>query len=175
MSARTLQIRKSGIFGGAGLKAIHHKPLELISDDEGSVTLGWVDAGVFYSRFIGVLSVGLSARHTACLEGALDRTSTLHYFADARALSSYDLGARGEFLRTVLARRHQFKSVVLLTWAQGITPVTRAFASAIGDPVDVLANEVEFESRLLDVAPLARTKLDPNGWLLPPPQPRPTR
>ena len=175
MSDRTLQTRKSGVFKGSGLKAIHHKPLELIADDEGSITMGWVDAGVVYARFIGVLSSGLSERHTERLETALDRTSSLHYFADARALCSYDLGARSAFLRTVLAHRSQFTSVVLLTWAQGITPVTRAFASAIGDPIDVLANEADFEGRLLEVAPLARTKLDPNGWLLPPNQPRPSR
>src|SRR6185503_930723 len=98
MSDRTLQTRKSGVFrGGRGLKAIHHKPLELIADDEGSITMGWVDAGVFYARFIGVLSASLSERHTARLEAALDRTSSLHYFADARALGSYDLGARSAF------------------------------------------------------------------------------
>ena len=157
------------------MKAIHHKPLELVSDDEGSITLGWVDAGVFYTRFIGVLSANLSERHVARLEAALDRTQSLHYFADARALCSYDLGARSAFLRTVLAHRSQFQSVVILTWTQGITSATRAFASAIGDPVDVLSDEVDFEGRLLEVAPLARTKLDPNGWLLPPNQPRPQR
>jgi hypothetical protein len=175
MSARTLQTGKSGIFKGTGLKAIHHKPLELMADDEGSITLGWVDAGVFYARFIGVLSAALSTRHTARLESALERTPSLHYFADCRALCSYDLGARSAFLRTILAHRSQFTSVVILTWAQGITPVTRAFASAVGEPVDVLADEMDFETRLLEVAPLARAKLDPNGWLLPPAQSRPTR
>jgi hypothetical protein len=83
--------------------------------------------------------------------------------------------ARGAFLRTVLAHRSQFKSIVMLTWSQGISAVTRAFASAIGEPACVLADDLEFESRLLEAAPLARGKLDPNGWLLPPAQPRPTR
>ena len=175
MGARPLQTGKRRIFKGARLKAIHHRPLELVTDDEGSITLGWVDVGVFYARFIGVLSAGLSERHIARLEAALARTPSLHYFADARALCTYDLGARTAFLRTVLAHRHQFKSVVLLTWSQGITPVTRAFASAIGDSVDVLADELEFEGHLLEVAPLARAKLDPNGWLLPPALPRSTR
>jgi len=175
MSTRTLQTGKSGIFKGSKLKAIHHKPLELLADDDGSITLGWVDAGVFYSRFIGVLSASLAARHNEHLQAALDRTSSLHYFADARALCSYDLGARGAFLRTVLAHRTQFKSVVLLTWSQGITPVSRTFASAVGEPVDILDDELAFERRLLETAPLARGKLDPNGWLLPPAQPRSTR
>ena len=175
MGVRTLHTGKRGIFKGAGLKAIHHRPLELVADDEGSITLGWVDAGVFYTRFIGVLSVGLAERHTAGLEAALERCSALHYFADARALCSYDLGARSAFLRTVHAHRSQFQSIVILTWSLGITPVSRAFASALGEPVDVLADELEFENRLLETAPLARGKLDPNGWLLPPAQPRPTR
>jgi hypothetical protein len=175
MSTRTLLTGKGNIFKGAKLKAIHHKPLELLADDEGSVTLGWVDAGVFYSRFVGVLSAPLAARHTEQLEAALERAGSLHFFSDGRALSSYDLGARGAFLRTVLAHRSQFKSVVMLTWSLGITPVTRSFASALGEPVDILSDELEFERRLLETAPLARGKLDPNGWLLPPAQPRPAR
>jgi len=173
MATRTLQTGKGGTIKATKLRAIHHKPLELLADDEGSITLGWVDAGVFYARFIGVLSSALSARHTSILEAALSRTSSLHYFADGRALRSYDLGARGEFVRTVLAHRSQFKSVVILTWAQGITAVTRAFASTVEGQIDVLADELEFEGRLLEVAPAARGKLDPNGWLLPPAQPRP--
>jgi hypothetical protein len=175
MGARTVQLGRRRIFREARLKAIYHKPLELLSDDDGSITLGWVDAGVFYARFIGVLSAGLSEKHNARLEAALERTSSLHYFADARALCSYDLAARSAFARMVLAHRSQFKSVVMLTWSPGITPVTRAYASAIGEPVEVLADDLEFEGRLLDVAPLARGKLDPNGWLLPPVLPRSTR
>jgi hypothetical protein len=167
MGTRTLPTARSHIGKGPQFKAIHHKPLELVSDDEGSVTLGWVDNGVFYARFIGVLSAGLSDKHNERLEEALTRASELHYFADCRALSSYEIGARGAFLKMVLAHRSQFKSVVILTWSLGITPVTRAFAAAVGDPVDVLVDELEFESRLLTTAPLARAKLDPNGWLLP--------
>jgi hypothetical protein len=157
------------MFKGQQFKAIHHKPLELVADAEGSVTLGWVDVGVFYARFIGVFSSLLSDKHGALLEGALARTPSLHYFGDARAMSSYELGTRRAFLDMVVAHRGQFKSVVLLTWSTGITPVTRAFAAAAGEPpIDVLADEVEFEARLLAIAPLARGKLDPNGWVLPP-------
>ena len=167
MSTRTAPSGKGLIGKGPQFKAIHHKPLELVADDEGSVTLGWVDAGVFYARFIGILSAGLSEKHTERLEAALTRAEAIHYFADCRALSSYELGARHAFLKMVLAHRRQFKSVVILTWSLGITPVTQAFAAAVGEPVDVLADELEFEARLLETAPLARAKLDPNGWLLP--------
>jgi len=154
--------------GGGRLRTIHRRPLEIIADDHGSVTLGWVDAGVFYARFIGTLSIELSQLHNARLEAALDRSSPLHYYADARALDTYDLAARGAFLRVVLGHRSQFKSVVLLTWPMGITPVTRSYMSAIGEPVQIFADERDFEAKLLETAPLARGKLDPNGWVLPP-------
>jgi hypothetical protein len=170
MAARTLPTAKRLPLGRAQLRTIHHKPLELLADDDGSVTLGWVDVGVFYARFIGMFSLELSQQHNARVEAALERRSPLHYFADARALGGYDLDARSAFFLTVLAHRQQFKSVVLLTWTTlGITPIARSYVSTIGEPVEVLADEHVFEDRLLKVAPLARGKIDPNGWVLPPP------
>ena len=147
------------------LKAIHHKPLDLIADNEGSITLGWVDAGVYYARFNGVLSAELSARHTARLESALERVQVLDYFSDGRALRTYDLAARRAFLDIVRAHRSQFRSIVMLTWSQGLTPAADSLVSALGRGAEVLADEDEFEAKLLAVAPLARGKLDPNGWM----------
>lgn len=174
MTARSFQLGK-GAEKGAHLKAIHHKPLELISDDEGSITLGWVDTGVYYARFIGVLCADLGAKHIERLRAALERSSSIHYFADARALGSYELAARGAFVRTLQQYRDRLQSVVLLTWAQGLTSHTDAMATAIGGPVDILTDEMDFERRLLDIAPLARAKLDPNGWLMPSSMPRAPR
>lgn len=168
MAARTIPTGKRPAVGRGQLKAIHHKPLELIANEEGSVTLGWVDVGVYYARFIGTLSMDLSRQHNERVEAALARHSPLHYFADARALSTYDLDARSAFLRTVVAHRERFQSIVLLTWSMGITPIARELASNFGEPLAILADEQEFEERLLQVAPLARAKLDPNGWVLPP-------
>jgi hypothetical protein len=174
MTARSFQFGK-GAEKGAHLKAIHHKPLELISDDEGSITLGWVDTGVYYARFIGVLCAELGAKHVERLQAALERSSSVHYFADARALGSYELAARGAFVRTLQQHRDRLQSVVLLTWSQGVTAHTDAMAAAIGGSVDILTDELEFERRLLDIAPMARAKLDPNGWLLPSTFPRSQR
>jgi hypothetical protein len=176
MAARTLPTAKRPPLGRAQLKTIHHKPLDLLADNDGSVTLGWVDVGVYYARFIGMLSFELSRQHNARVEAALERRSPMHYFADARALGGYDLDARSAFFLTVLAHRSQFKSVVLLTWSTlGITPVARSYASTVGEPLEILADAKTFEERLLDVAPLARGKIDPNGWVLPPASARPTR
>lgn len=171
MTARSFHVGK-GPQKGSHLKAIHHKPLELIADDDGSITLGWVDTGVFYARFIGTLCADLGARHVERLRAALDRTSSMHYFADARALASYELAARGIWIRTLQEHRDRIASVTLLTWSQGITVHTEAIATAIGGKVHITPDELEFESRLLEIAPQARGKLDPNGWLLPTTLPR---
>jgi hypothetical protein len=168
MGTRNLSTGNKLPIASAQVRAIHHKPLELIADEEGSVTLGWVDVGVFYARFIGMFSVELSQQHNARLEAALERRSPLHYFADARALGGYDLEARSAFFRTVLVHRSRFKSYVVLTWPLGLTPVAQSYLSTIGEPVQLLLDERAFEAKLLEVAPLARGKLDPNGWVLPP-------
>jgi hypothetical protein len=156
-------------------KATHQRPLEVIADPEGSVTVGWVGEGVFYARFVGVLSADLGARHAQRLQKALTQVPSLHYFADSSALRTFDLAARSCFARVVLAHRRQFASLVLLAWAGGITASTRSFASAIGDPVVVLTDELEFEKALVRAAPLARQKLDPRTWKQLQPFPRPSR
>jgi hypothetical protein len=168
MATRHLSAGKRPSIAGGQLRAIHHKPLELIADEDGSVTLGWVDVGVFYARFIGILSMELSQQHNARVEAALDRRSPLQYFADARALGGYDLEARGAFFRTVLANRNRFQSVVMLTWPLGMTPVAQSYLSTVGEPLQILVDDRAFEAKLLAAAPLARGKIDPNGWVLPP-------
>ncbi|MET0595457.1 MAG: hypothetical protein ABW133_22350, partial [Polyangiaceae bacterium] len=120
----------------------------------------------------GTLCADLGARHIERLRAALERSPSVHYFADARALASYELAARGVWVRTLQEHRDRIASVVLLTWSQGITVHTEAIATAIGGRVDILSDELEFEARLLEIAPLARAKLDPNGWLLPTTLPR---
>jgi hypothetical protein len=172
MATRNLSMGRRLPIGGGQLRAIRHRPLELIADDHGSVTLGWVDVGVFYARFIGELSMELSRQHNARLQAAIERRPSLHYFADARALDCYDLAARKAFFGMLVANRNQFKSVVLLTWPLGITPIARSYWSALGEPLHILADERAFEAKLLETAPLARGKIDPNGWVLPPPSPR---
>src|SRR3954463_8088001 len=114
MTTRNLPTGKPLPLGAGQLRAIPPRPLDILADDHGSVTLGWVDVGVFYARFIGELSIELSRQHNARLETALERRPSIHYFADARALESYDLAARTAFFQMLLANRSQFVSIVLL-------------------------------------------------------------
>jgi hypothetical protein len=139
--------------------------LEILRDEEGSVALGWVGAGVFYSRFTGGLSAGLGALHVARLEETLKQVQSLRYFIDSSTVEYYDLCARSSLARALAANRHKFSEVVLLTWAAGVTRTIENFVTSIGNPLTLLSEPRDFDRMLLRAAPLARQRLDANsGW-----------
>lgn len=142
-----------------------HAALEVLRDDEGSVTLGWVGRGVFYSRFVGSLSAELGNTHVARLGEGLLLASSLLYFSDASALYQYDLLARSAFTRLVLENRRKFSRLVMLTWSTGVTPSAAAFAAAVGDSVTLLTDSTAFETLLEAAAPLARQRIDLRPWV----------
>jgi hypothetical protein len=132
-------------------------PLELLTDISGSITFGWADDGVYYARFTRCLSARLGEAFAARLRAAVPATGTFRYFADGRALESYDLLARSAFVRVVTEHRRKFEQINILAWEGG--EMSAAYLSVLGDAVLVAKDEIEFESRLLAVAPRARTKL----------------
>jgi hypothetical protein len=132
-------------------------PLELLTDIAGSVTFGWADEGVYYARFSRCLSAKLGEAFAAHLRASLPATGRIKYFADGRALESYDLLARSAFVRVVTQHRKKFEQINLLAWVGG--EMSPAFLSALGEPVVVTRDDVDFESRLLAAAPRARAKL----------------
>lgn len=134
----------------------HSAPLELITDAAGSVTFGWVDDGVFYSRFSRCLSARLGEIFAARLREAA-QAGPLKYFGDGRALESYDLLARSAFVRAVAEQRRQFQSLTLLNWEGA--ELSSAFVSTLGDNVVLARDPFDFEARLLACAPRARQKL----------------
>jgi hypothetical protein len=136
------------------------KSMEVLGDAEGAVTFGWVDDGVLYSRFEGALSVGVGTEFAERLRIRVFEVPALKYFSDASKLESYDLLARSAFVRVVLPNRRKFTSMVMLTWAGGVSPIARAFSTVIGECVEVLTHRGEFAARLLRAAPLAGQLLD---------------
>lgn len=132
-------------------------PLELLTDIAGTVAFGWADDGVYYARFSRCLSAKLGAAFAERLRCSLPATGSIKYFADGRALESYDLLARSAFVRVVNEHRKRFEQINLLAWSGG--EVSTALLEALGDPVSVSRDAIEFESRLLGAAPRARTKL----------------
>jgi hypothetical protein len=147
-----------------GLELKHQKPFEVFGDEQGLVAIGWVGDGVLYARFVGGLSSSVGAAFARQLQGFISQTPSLQYFADASALTHYDLLARSAFVRVVMAHRRQFTAITILTWAEGVSSASNAFAAVIGDAVSVLVDSKEFESRLLRAAPLAKQKIDPKKW-----------
>lgn len=132
-------------------------PLELVTDAAGSVTFGWVADGVFYARFSRCLSAKLGEVFASRLREAALQSSGLKYFGDGRALESYDLLARSAFVRVVTEHRRRFDSFTLLKWEGG--ELSPAFLSTLGDNVTVAQSSIDFEARLLAIAPRARAKL----------------
>jgi hypothetical protein len=145
-------------------KPPHRSAFEVLSDDHGSVTLGWVAEDVFYTRFSGGLSAPIGMAHAARLRDLLAGVSSLSYFADSSTLSHYELLARSAFARLILENRRKFSALVMLTWSAGATHAGDAFAAAVGEPITLLTDAREFEQRLLAVAPLAKQRLDPRMW-----------
>jgi hypothetical protein len=129
--------------------------MDLVSDKEGSVTFGWVNARVFYTRFTGTLSVALGAAHVAALQAAIDSAPAISYFTDSSELDSYDLLARSALVRVLLSQRRKFTEMVVLSWAAELSPPGRALMDAIGEPLLILKDRAEFDRRLAVAAPMA--------------------
>jgi hypothetical protein len=132
-------------------------PLELLTDVSGSITFGWVDEGVCYARFTRTLSARLGEAFVSRLRQALPATGSIKYFADLRALESYDLLARSAFVRVVTEQRRKFEQIQLLPWAGADR--SAAYLKVLGDALLVARDEIEFEARLMAAAPRARAKL----------------
>lgn len=136
---------------------MYSAPLELLTDASGSVTFGWADEGIYYARFTRSLSARVADALANRLCAALPTTGTIECFADGRALESYDLLARSAFLRVMTEHRRKFELISVLAWAGA--DVNSAFLGTLGDAVTVTRDAIEFETRLLTLAPRARAKL----------------
>jgi hypothetical protein len=129
--------------------------LSMVEDRQGAIAYGWIAPRVCYARFVGSLSAELGSSFVHALEGLVREVPALAYFADASALREYDLLARTRLRRFVQAERSKFATLVVLTWSEGVSSATRAFAAALGEPVELIADPLDFERALSNVAPRA--------------------
>jgi hypothetical protein len=135
--------------------------MEHIADQHGCVSVAWVGDGVLYARFENKISAAVGERYAARLALLIRQAESVKYFCDSRKLVNYDILARSAIVRAVLANRRRFASILVLTWAGGAGPVSRTFASAIGDSIEYVTEPDEFEARMLRVAPDARREIEP--------------
>jgi hypothetical protein len=98
----------------------------------------------------------LGAAHANRLQPILEGVAELRYFSDSRDVTGYDLLARSAFVRLVLAHRKRFKELVMLTWSAGLSTASQAFVSTIGEPLELLTSNAEFDRRLALAAPQLR-------------------
>jgi hypothetical protein len=137
-----------------------YSPLEVVLDDDGAVTFGWLGEAVLYAHLSGGLSETLGQLFVARLQSLVDRADSLSYFSDASELQHYDLRARNELVSFFVANRDKFDGLVMLTWSEGASAASQAVAAAIGDRVDILTDANRFDARLLQIAPSAARLID---------------
>jgi hypothetical protein len=138
-------------------------PLESISDEEGSVAIGWVAPGVLYARLTGGISAHIGQAYATRIQSFAESVEELALFVDFSSITHYDLLARSAFVRAVLHNRRKFPTLTLLTFSHETTLAERTFLSAIGEPAEVLREPAEFEVRLLAAAPQARQLIAGRG------------
>jgi hypothetical protein len=124
------------------------------------VVIGWVAPDVLYARLTGGLSADVGRAKAARIRGFAEAAHVLDFFVDASRVTHYDLLARSAFVRSILANRRKFQTLVLLTFAKSTTPAETSFVDVVGPPLDLMRNADDFEDRLLDTAPLARRLIE---------------
>jgi hypothetical protein len=162
MNQRAFQPRQR-VPTGTGTAPFRALPLEVMSDAQGSVAIGWVGPGVLFSRASGGISAEVGTAHAARIQSFADESPRVSFFIDGSRVKSYDLLARSAFVRVLMANRRKFCDLVLLTFATSPTPAEESMVRVVGEPFDLLRVPATFEDRLLAVAPHARQLLELRG------------
>lgn len=152
-----------------------HVPLQVLTDRDGSVAVGWVGEGVMYTRIVAALSANLGAVYAAHLQSLVSQAPLVRYFADISGLRQYDLLARSAFVRVALANRLKLSSIVIYARPEGLGLAARTFTASLGSSVEFVGGLRDFEMQLLGVAPRARERIDPRTWTPAPGTLRPVR
>ena len=125
----------------------------VLEDRQGAIAYGYVAHRVFYSRFVGCIVGELAHDYLRQLEDVSRGAASFAFFADASALREYDLSARACFAEFVSASRSRLTTLTILTLAGSTGAASCALSAAVGQPVDILSDPLEFESLLCNVAP----------------------
>lgn len=135
--------------------------LEVVSDEVGSIVVGWVAPGVLYARFSGDLTAALATRYALRLRRFVNEVTSLRYFVDTSSLERSELTARSTLARFIFENRKKFDSLVSLAWAADSTSdssslsVEKTLSTALEDSVLLLTDAEDFLTRLMRAAPLA--------------------
>jgi hypothetical protein len=134
--------------------------LETLTDAGGRLVIGWVAESVLWASFHGRLSAELASSYAAKLEQLLSHTTRVRYFIDSSSLDSVDLAGRNAALRALIAHQQHLVSVVILSWAGGVSSTARALLQPVGSLLQVTTDRLGFEARLHQAAPQAREAIE---------------
>jgi hypothetical protein len=127
--------------------------LERVSDEHGSVVLGWAHAGVFYAKFEGSISGAVAQRFARRFAALIGDTIRVRYFGDSSGVTSYEPQALGAISSVMLSKRQRFDSIVVRPWQGGVMGApANAFADAFGC-LEFVMSALEFERRFRAALP----------------------
>jgi hypothetical protein len=137
------------------------KPLQVISDGRGTVVMGFLAAGVYYLRFLDEIVSGLGIRCASQIRKDLADTTAVACFFDVASTEGGDFAARSAVVRALLSNRRRLTSVATLVATGPVVAKARALVSIPGCAAHVVTSADTFLAQMLEVAPLAQTKLPP--------------
>ncbi len=141
--------------------------LEVMSDREGAVVIGWVAPAVLYVQFVEHLSGALGMRFAMRLERSLLAQERTHLFFDCAGLDSYDLPARDACGRVLFCHRRRVNACLLLARTRVVELGMQAVAVMLGPSLmEVTTRRPDFIERLDRAAPTAwRSLRNPRAWV----------
>jgi hypothetical protein len=131
--------------------------LEYIRDEQGSVIVGWLQAGVIYARFSGVCSAELADGFARRFRSLVGDHAPVRYYADYSALESYDIAASVILFDVLLEKREQFQLITLRPWSAPLTAKVQAMLTTLGC-VELTASAEAFDERLRAATPLTNLR-----------------
>jgi hypothetical protein len=126
--------------------------LERVSDEHGSVILGWAHSGVFYAKFERSISAGVGQRFARRFAALIGDNIRVRYFSDSSAVTSYEPPALAALSSVLLSKRQRFDSIIALPWGGVMGAAAKAFAEAFGC-LEYVTSALEFERRFRAALP----------------------
>jgi hypothetical protein len=126
--------------------------LERVSDEHGSVVLGWPHAGVFYAKFEGSISAAVGQRFARRFAALIGDNIRVRYFSDSSGVTSYEPPALAALASVMLSKRQRFDSIIALPWRGVMGAQAKAFADAFGC-LEYVTSALEFERRFRAALP----------------------
>jgi hypothetical protein len=138
-----------------------NRSLSVLSDAQGTVTLGFLAQDVYYIRIAGHVSSKIGIELGLQLREQLGGPTAMRVFIDLASVQGGTFGARSAIMRALLATRRQLSSVAVLVGSGPSATRARTMTAMLGRPSQIIDSAALFQVQLLEAAPSARSKIAP--------------